>query len=158
MILGQRRLAGARQSRSTQGDHAGVVPVPCLRPRLFVVGLGAALLVPLSVGPAGAQAPAGSPLPAGGTVVGKLVRAYADPSRARAERDGEGAQELSWIEPAQGVPVRVPTDQVAHLPLGATVKATVGAEVRDAATTESGTEPARQVLDHVGRQPGPARV
>ena len=52
---------------------------PISRPRLLLVGLGAALLIPLSIGPAEAHAPAGSALPAaGGTVTGTLVQAYAD--------------------------------------------------------------------------------
>lgn len=79
-------------------------------------------------------------------VVGKLVRAYADPRQADSARGGEAGHELSWIEPDRGAPVRVPTEQVANLPLGATVKVTVGAEMRDAATAQSGTEAARQVL------------
>jgi hypothetical protein len=119
------------------------------RRRLLVVGLGAALLVPLSVGPAGAQTPAtpGSTLSAaGGTVVGKVVRAVADPRRADARKGAQATKALTWIEPAHGAAVRVPTEQVAHLQIGATVKVTVGSKVTDAATDQSPLAPARQVL------------
>jgi hypothetical protein len=120
------------------------------RRRLLVVGLGAALLVPLSMGPAGAQTPAtasGSAAPAAGTaVVGKLVRAVADPRMSAVRKDAPRTKPLAWIEPAHGPAVRVPSDQVAHLPLGATVKVTLGATVTDASPGPSTQEPARQVL------------
>jgi hypothetical protein len=124
--------------------------LPAGRRRLLVVGLGAALLVPLSIGPAGAQAPAGPAgtalSAAGGTVVGRLVRASADVTRATASRTGERSKLLSWIEPANGAPVRVPTDQVDRLPVGAKVRVTVGGAVTDAAAAAAGQQPARQVL------------
>ena len=119
------------------------------RRRLLVVGLGAALLVPLSTGPAGAQvpaAPSGAAAPAGTAVVGKLVRAFADPTRATAQRKGHRAQALTWIKPAHGAAVRVPTDQVGHLPAGATVRLTLGGTVTDAASSQDGLQAARKVL------------
>jgi hypothetical protein len=136
------------------GEFFVLTALRARRRRLLVVGLGAALLVPLSMSPAGAQAPApsGSATPAAGaTVVGKLVRAIADPRtadlRKGAIRQGaRSAQTLSWIEPASGAPVRVPTSQVAHLKVGATVKVTLGATVPDTTTGSGTVEPARQVL------------
>lgn len=115
------------------------------RPRLFAVGVGAALLIPFSIGPAQAQVPVGSALPAsGGTVVGKLVQAYAD-LRMRDARREPAAKPLTWIEPASGPAVRVAGDKITHLPLGATVKVQVGAATPDGAG-ETGLQPARQVL------------
>jgi len=115
------------------------------RLRLTLVGSAtAALLLPLSVTSASAQTPAA--VPSGTTVTGQLVQAYADPHTRPAAKRSQPDKPLSWIEPAHGTAVRVPTDQVADLPLGATVAVKVGAQVTDAATTESGIEPAHQVL------------
>ena len=118
------------------------------RSRLIAVGVGAALLVPLSMGPAVAQGPAaGSTSPAaGGTVVGTLVRSSVDSTRATVRRTGDGSKLLSWIRPAQGVGVRVSTEQVSSLPVGATVKVRVGAVVADPGSSHDGLPPARQVL------------
>lgn len=105
------------------------------RPRLLVVGLGAALVVPLSMGPAVAQAPA-----AGATVVGKVVQAYADHRTTGARRTGADAPS-TWIEPASGPAVRVSAGPGTRLPLGATVKARIGA-----AAPAAGAQSARRVL------------
>lgn len=109
------------------------------RSRLLVVGLGAALLVPLSIAPAGAEAPA-----AGVAVVGTVVQAYADPHTALGRRHGT-AGPLTWIEPASGPAVRVAADPARPLPRGATVKARIGAATPDGAG-ETGLQPARRVL------------
>ena len=50
------------------------------------------------------------------------------------------------METAAGDAVRVPTEDVAGLPAGATVSVTVGAQVDDEAAGEHGVEPARTVL------------
>lgn len=98
------------------------------RSRLLAACFGAALLAALSIGPAGAQTPAGSALPAaGGTLVGKVVQAYADPRTIDARREVQ-AKPLTRIEPASGPAVRVAAPPGSPLPLGATVKATVGTE------------------------------
>jgi hypothetical protein len=113
------------------------------RLRLTLIGVGAIALLPLGLSPAVAQDPAST---ATDTVVGKLVKAYADPSNPSLAHRAGTAKAMSWIEPAKGDAVRVPTDQVEKLPLGATVKVSVGGEVTDAATEETGVEPARKVL------------
>jgi hypothetical protein len=80
------------------------------------------------------------------TLVGELVQAWPEfenPADAVARAD-EGP--LSWIEPAEGDAVRVPTEDVEALDPGATVEVTLGDEVVDAATREEGLEPAREVL------------
>jgi hypothetical protein len=96
-------------------------------------------------------------------VVGKLVRAIADPRAAdlrKADvRTGvRTAGTLSWIEPASGAAVRVPTSQVAHLQVGATVKVTLGAKVADGASGAGTGEPARQVLAASTVSPAAAAV
>jgi uncharacterized protein with LGFP repeats len=108
--------------------------------------------LPLLVWPAAAAAD--DEVSSGETVVGELVQAwpeYEDPEDA-----AEGATEepLTWIEPAVGEAVRVPTEQLAEdltggaaeLPVGATVEVVVGAEVPDAVESAQGAEPAREVL------------
>jgi hypothetical protein len=79
------------------------------------------------------------------TVVGELVRAWAEyetPDEA-AERAADGP--LTWIEPEDGEAVRVPTEDVDHLALGATVEVSLGDEVVDA-PAQAGLEPAHEVL------------
>jgi hypothetical protein len=119
-------MPAARNARAT----------PARRPRLrsggVVAVLGAAGLLTVA-GPAAAE-------PAT-TVVGQLVQAW--PETAAAHEAPEAP--LSWIETAAGDSVRVPTDDVADLPAGATVEVTVGGEVHDEAS-EDGAETAREVL------------
>jgi hypothetical protein len=112
---------------------------------LTLSAVAVALVVgPLSLTPAAAQAP-GEVAP-GDTVVGEVVRAWAEP---RTELAGIGelhAEPLTWVEPENGDAVRVPTDEAEDLPLGATVEVAVGDEVVDEAATEGGLEPARELL------------
>ena len=110
--------------------------------RASVLGLVSAL-VTLTVGPgsAGADDPA-----QGDTVVGTLVQVYGDPAPHPPHADGaESSTLLSYIKPALGDAVRVPTDDVEDVPLGATVSVTVGGTVRDQASAD-GLEPATDVL------------
>ncbi|MGY1748095.1 hypothetical protein [Modestobacter sp. SYSU DS0511] len=102
----------------------------------------------------GATARAESPPAAVETVVGELVQAYVDPGPGEAEEHGahgDGGHEdgedtrLSWVRGDDGDTVRVPTEAVDHVELGATVQVTLGDEVRDEAAAE-GLEPAREVL------------
>ncbi|HEY0127319.1 MAG TPA: hypothetical protein VGB58_09305, partial [Blastococcus sp.] len=109
---------------------------------LLAVGLAVVLASPLLDVP-GARAEED---PAGGTLIGELVQAwpeYADHDEAAA-RAAEGP--LSWIEPEDGAHLRVQTTDVDHIPVGSTVRVTVGEEVADAATTEDGLEAAHEVL------------
>ncbi|WNV74827.1 hypothetical protein [Geodermatophilus sp. DSM 44513] len=86
------------------------------------------------------------PVP-GDTVVGELVQAYAEPAPGDHEDDPGGHEDalLSWIEPDTGAAVRVPTEDVAAVEVGATVEVTLGGSVVDAAVAE-GLEPAVDVL------------
>ncbi|HEX2074243.1 MAG TPA: hypothetical protein VHF92_10695 [Geodermatophilus sp.] len=87
---------------------------------------------------------------AGETVVGELVRVWPEAGLAghsaghAAEEADEGP--LSWVESADGEAVRVPTEAVEDLPVGATVEVTVGEEIADDAA-EDGVAPARDVVD-----------
>jgi hypothetical protein len=80
------------------------------------------------------------------TVVGELVQAWAEPETDSEATDEVHAEPLSWIETDSGEAVRVPTEQVEDLPVGATVEVTVGDEVADEASRETGLEAAREVL------------
>lgn len=116
---------------------------PC-GPRSLISGLAAVLAVSVVGWPQTALAkedPASAE-----TVVGTLVQAWpehADPADALASGD-DGP--LSWIEPESGDAVRVPTEDVEDLALGATVEVVLGDEVDDAPATEGGMEAAREVL------------
>lgn len=88
----------------------------------------------------------------GDVVVGQLMQAWPDPTAEEhahedhGHEDGDHAQEpLSWIEPADGDAVRVPTDSLPDVEVGSTLAVTVGDEVVDEASTEQGIEPAVEV-------------
>jgi hypothetical protein len=82
---------------------------------------------------------------AGDTVVGELVQAWPEGEDPLAA-GSSGHAPLSWIATEDGESVRVPTPEVAHLALGATVEVTLGRTVRDAGTTEHGLPPAQDVV------------
>src|SRR5688500_13635424 len=84
---------------------------------------------------------------AGTTGVGQLVQVWAEGEHSGAADAAHAATgPLSFVEPAAGDAVRVPTEDVAGLPAGATVSVTVGAQVDDEAAGEHGVERARTVL------------
>jgi hypothetical protein len=116
-----------------------------LRAGVVAAATSAALLAPAAV--------AAADQPAGTAVVGELVQAWAEPAQAgttapRAE-EAPHADEgpLSWVETADGTSVRVPTEDVADLPVGATVEVTVGGEAPADEAERDGFEPALEVLD-----------
>jgi hypothetical protein len=80
------------------------------------------------------------------SVVGTLVQAWPEHERPAdaVERADEGP--LSWIESSDGEAVRVLTEDVEDIEVGATVAAVLGDEVSDEAEAE-GYEPAVEVLD-----------
>ncbi|MET0763436.1 MAG: reprolysin-like metallopeptidase [Blastococcus sp.] len=81
---------------------------------------------------------------AGTTVVGELVQVWAEGEHGSDDHGDEGP--LSFVETAAGDAVRVPTEDVAGLPVGGTVSVTVGSQVDDEAANEHGVEPALTVL------------
>jgi hypothetical protein len=86
----------------------------------------------LSVVAPGAMAAADEP--AGTTVVGELVQAWAESDAHAHGRTAEGAPEpVSWVETAAGDAVPVDSADVADVPAGSTVSLTVGAADDDAA-------------------------
>ncbi|MEX5721555.1 reprolysin-like metallopeptidase [Geodermatophilus maliterrae] len=124
-------------------------------PRLLSLAAATAVLTPLLLaGPAAAESPAEGPaagpaeeVTAGDTVVGELVQTWAeheDPDEAAAHADDAL---LSWVTEDDGTSVRVDSDGVDDLPVGATVEVTVGAEVPEEPGTAEGVEPAREVLE-----------
>ena len=115
--------------------------VPRLRaPRSFVV----AALVAGSVLGAGGVAAADDSTSTGDVVVGEFVQAW--PEHRDASDAGADDGPLSFIRTADGGSVRVDTEDVAGLPLGATVEVTVGTTISDPAASEDGYETARDVL------------
>lgn len=108
------------------------------------------LVAALAVGSSLAlAAPAASAddMPAGSTVVGKVVRAYVE---HKGEHDagaaGDFGAPLTFVRSSSGAPVRVPTQALKDMPLGATVSVKVGGDVRDAPATHDALDPAKQVL------------
>jgi hypothetical protein len=77
------------------------------------------------------------------SVVGTLVQAWPE---SQQERTPAAEQPLSWVQKSDGTSVRIRTDDVAGVPTGATVRITVGAPVRDAATDHDRYPAARDVL------------
>ena len=105
---------------------------------LLVAGAVAGSTLGPSVAVASADEPAGT------TVVGRLVQAFAEEGPG-GHSDAETASPLSWVETDDGA-VRVPTEDLPGVPAGATVEVTLGGDVRDEGTVEHGLEPAQQVL------------
>jgi hypothetical protein len=99
--------------------------------------------------PAPATDPAPGDLSSGDTVVGELVQAWPDPTaEEHTQETAEGYHDeapLSWIEPAEGDAVRVPTESLPDVAVGSTLAVTVGEEVVDEASAEQGFEPAVEV-------------
>lgn len=111
--------------------------------RSLVMVVAAAIAVPL-FGPA-TSASADEGVSSGDTVVGELVQAWAEPGNAAQAVDSGRDGPLSWIDTGHGESIRVPTDDVAHVPVGSTVEVTIGGQVHDAAAAD-GMDPARKVL------------
>ena len=76
--------------------------------------------------------------------MGELVQAWSEHPTAAAAGVAPGL--ISWIDPAHGRPVRVPTEDVAHIEVGATVAVVVGGTVADGSAVTGELEPAREVL------------
>ncbi|MCF6507956.1 hypothetical protein E9549_11155 [Blastococcus sp. MG754426] len=79
------------------------------------------------------------------TVRGELVHVWAEGAEGHHAEGADDATRLSWVATAQGA-VRVPAEQVADVPAGATVELTVGHPVEDEASAD-GHDPARTVLE-----------
>ena len=113
-------------------------------PRLLLIALAVAVTAPILAVPGIAAA---APASSGETVVGQLVQAWPE-YRDQDEATDRGADgPLSFVRTKAGESVRVDTDDVDDLPLGATVEVTVGRAISDEAATEDGYERARDVLD-----------
>jgi hypothetical protein len=104
--------------------------------------LVAGVVAGAAFGPSAAVAAADEP--AGTTVVGRLVQAFAEEG-PDGHSDAEASAPLSWVETDDGA-VRVPTGDLPGVPAGATVEVTLGGDVRDEGTEDHGLEPAQQVL------------
>jgi hypothetical protein len=127
-----------------------------IRRRLVVV-VSVAVLVPLVGLPASR---AEEDVSTGDTVTGEFVQMwqeFEDPRDADARADDAL---LSFVRTEAGESVRVATDEVENLPVGATVELTVGDTLADAAAVQDGYEPAHEVLaaevvEAAPAEPGP---
>ncbi|MGY1721871.1 reprolysin-like metallopeptidase [Blastococcus sp. SYSU DS0533] len=91
---------------------------------------------------------------AAATVRGELVHVWAEGAEGHHAEGADDATRLSWVATAEGA-VRVPAEQVADVPAGATVELTVGRAVEDEASAD-GHDPARTVLESDVLAPPPA--
>jgi uncharacterized protein with LGFP repeats len=111
----------------------------------LLVALAAAVTIPVLA--VAGTASADDEVSTGDTVVGEFVQVwpeYEDPDDA-AEHGDEGP--LSYVETGDGESVRIDTEDVEHLEVGATVEVTVGREIIDTASEELGYAEARNVVD-----------
>src|SRR4051794_2478223 len=102
---------------------------------LLATAAGAGVLLPATA--ASAEEPGGT------TVVGELVQAYPEQADPSGEHGSDAP--LSWIRTARGESVRIPTEDVADVPVGSSVSVDVGDRVRDEPAAD-GYEPAHDVL------------
>jgi hypothetical protein len=118
-------------------------PASRRRPLRALAGAATALALSLTLPATAARAEQAA---APDTVVGEIVQAWPEAGPAGPVAEAEHAEApLTWVETPAGDAVRVPTEAVAGLEVGATVEVTVGAHVADAAGRQ-GFEPARDVL------------
>ncbi|HEY0127318.1 MAG TPA: hypothetical protein VGB58_09300 [Blastococcus sp.] len=117
-----------------------------------VVVTGAVAPLALSGAVAAADAPAGQ------TVEGQLVQAWAEAEPADAGAHAHDADGLvSWVQPAEGDPVLIESGAVDGVPSGSTVEVTVGAStsgdaplpVVDATVTSTPTVPPARMTNEV---------
>ena len=117
-------------------------PAPRRRPLRALAGAATALALALALPATAARAEeAAGP----DTVVGEIVRAWPEAGPAGSDAEEHAETPLTWVESATGEAVRVPTEAVAGIGVGATVEVTVGDAVPDAAE-QDGFETARDVL------------
>ncbi len=125
------------------GMHASRVLSRSLSRGLATAGA----VVALCAGPWATAAQADdATVPSATTVVGELVQAWPETALEGRHADEAHAEPLTFVEASDGTSVRVPTDAVAGIEVGATVEVTVGGTTGDEAA-EDGYAPAHQVLD-----------
>src|SRR3954468_3468970 len=70
---------------------------------------------------------------AGATVGGELVQAWPEAAHHEALTEHAAGAPLSWIQTAAGEAVRIPTEDIGGVPVGSTVRVTVGGKVGEEA-------------------------
>jgi hypothetical protein len=95
---------------------------PLLRALVVAAAVAASTVLPGAV--------AAADEPAAASVTGRLVHAWAEAHPDDAH-DHAGDGPVTWVQPADGEPVRVDPDAVADVPTGATVELTVGTDAED---------------------------
>ncbi len=119
------------------------LPAAGRRPRrlLPLLAVAAAALAPLVVTAPAAADDTVVPV----TVVGELVQAWPEEAPSAGHVHAE-AGPLSWVETAEGEAVPVSTEDVAGLPVGATVELTLGGAADESHDEVGGADDARAVL------------
>src|SRR5688500_4993528 len=117
----QEWMPSVRESRTPSGGRRLL--------RSLVVASAVASSVVLSAVMPGAVAAADEP--AGTTLAGRLVQAWAEGHPEDAAGGHATDEAVSWVQPADGDAVRVDSAAVAGVPTGATVELTVGSQVED---------------------------
>src|SRR3954467_11660157 len=114
---------------SREAPHALELSASVRSRRSFplAVLVSAVVVVPL-FGPSSA-ARAGDDSGSGRTVVGELVQAWSEQPAGAASAGDPDRGGRGGVAPTHGKPVRVPTADVAHIDVGATVAVVVGDEV-----------------------------
>jgi uncharacterized protein with LGFP repeats len=111
----------------------------------LLVALAAAVTIPVLA--ASGSASADDDVAAGDTVVGEFVQVWPEyEGRGEAAEKGDEGP-LSYVRTDDGDAVRLDTEDVEDVDVGATVEVTVGREVQDTASEDLGYDQAREVLE-----------
>ncbi|HEY4605575.1 MAG TPA: hypothetical protein VIH08_14700 [Blastococcus sp.] len=114
------------------------------RPRLRRLATASAVAAAALAGAVVPTAVAAADEAAGATVVGELVQAWPEDAHHEAPTEHAAEAPLSWIQTAAGEAVRIPTEDIGGVPVGSTVRVTVGGKVEDDAAAD-GYDAARAV-------------
>src|SRR3954467_3510317 len=136
----QKRMSSARtpRPRLRRGAAAPAAPAAAL----------AGAVVPTAVAAADEAA--------GATVVGELVQAWPEDAHHEAPTEHAAQAPLGWIQASAGEAVRIPTEDIGGVPVGSTVRVTVGGKVEDDAAAD-GYDAARALTpSQVVEPPAPA--
>src|SRR3954462_11173894 len=136
----QKRMSSARTPR----PRLRRLPPAPARPRLRRLATASAVAAAALAGAVVPTAVAAADESAGATVVGELVQTWPEVVHHEALTEHAAGAPLSWIQTAAGEAVRIPTEDIGGVPVGSTVRVTVGGKVEDDAAAD-GYDAARAV-------------
>src|SRR3954462_2272584 len=136
----QKRMSSARTPR----PRLRRLPPAPARPRLRRLATASAVAAAALAGAVVPTAVAAADESAGATVGGELVQAWPEVAHHEALTEHAAEAPLSWIQTAAGEAVRIPTEDIGGVPVGSTVRVTVGGKVEDDAAAD-GYDAARAV-------------